>query len=416
MPFISVAQDVYGPPGPDLGPAPLPRPLAIPEQLDRAAAAASISHPLVNAAKAESRALEAEYRGSKWLRYPNLTVEGLATTGGSSFSNSDGITANIALEQPIWTGGRTSAQIESTRANMAAGNDRTKQAAQNIVLDVTQAYYDYALAGERILVLTDSLERHEVLLASIKRRVDNEVSPRTDLILGQSRTAQVQLDLASAEEARESVRLRLFELTGGIVVEPTLQPASFAEALPPEEIALSEALECSPTLSALRNLVDAAQARRDAAKSQLFPQLLIQLSQNEITGARAAFVLRAQTGNGLSAFTAIESADARIQRARAEFNGAERDLREQLRRDYVAVRAARQRVEFGSEAAYATGEIIESYKRQFIVGRRSWLDVMNAVREASIAGLNERAAHVAGASGSARILALTCRWTPENAS
>ena len=125
--------------------------------------------------------------------------------------------------------------------------------------------------------------------------------------------------------------------------------------------------------------------------------------------------MRSQFGNGLSQLAAIDTSDARIKRALAEFGEAERRLREQLRRDYVLVRAARARIEAGVLAADAAAEIIESYQRQFIAGRRSWLDVMNAVREAANARLSESDARVTSAAGTARILAQTCRWRSDGA-
>lgn len=407
------AQDSYGPPAQDAALQRLPAPIAIPDPLDLAAAVAADTHPLVEAAEAEYRALDSEYRGARWLRFPSLTVEGLAATRGSNVADQDGIAANATLEQPVWAGGRISGEINRARANRSVGEDRTAEARRQIVLDVTSAYYDYVLAAERYAVLTDSLEQHQELLAAMGRRVEQEVSPRADLILGQSRTAQVELDLAGAEELRESARYRLMELTGGFDVDPMLPPAGMSDMLPAEEVALGEALGCSPSLAALTNMIGVAEAQKDIARAQLFPQVLLQLSQNEITGTRAAVVLRAQTGNGLSQLSAIDSSDARIQRAMAEFGEAERRLRETLRRDYVVVRSSRQRIETGVLAADAAAEIIESYQRQFIAGRRSWLDVMNAVREASTARLSEADARVAAAAGTARILAHSCRWQPE---
>lgn len=403
---------LYGPAAPDAVPPRGPAPPAVPEPLDRAAAIAAATHPLVGAAEAESRALEAEYRGARWLRYPSLSVEALAVTGGSSVADTDGLAANVALEQPIWAGGRLGGEIARARASLAVGEDRVGEAARDIVLEVTGAYYDAVLAAERSTVLGDSLIRHRDLVASIERRVAQEVSPLADLTLGRSRTAQVELDLASAQELRDSAQARLLELTGGVAVEPVMPPAGIAAALPPEEQALGEALACSPTLEALTGLVDVAEAQRRIARGQLFPQVLLQLSQNEITGARAAVVLRAQTGNGLLLLTGIESADARIQRALAEFGEAERQLRERLRRDYIAMAAAERRIASGVLAADTAAEIIASYQRQFIAGRRSWLDVMNAVREAASARLSENEARVGAAAAAARILALTCRWQP----
>lgn len=407
------AQDyAYGPASPDAPASVLEVPVGIPESLNRAAAIAAQTHPLVGAVEAEGQALEAELRGARWRRFPNLTVEVLAVTKGNSLIDSNGIAANLVLEQPIWAGGRIDAEIDQARANLAAGQNRVGEAERDIILEVTSAYYDYVLAVARANVLVQSLHQHRKLLDSINRRVEREVSPLIDYTLGRSRTAQVELDLASVRELQERARARLLELTGGVDVGPVLPTVGVDDMLPPEGLALSEALACSPTLATLTHLVDVAEAQKRATRGRILPQLLFQLSQNENTGARAAIVFRAQTGNGLSQLAALDSTNARIQRALAEFGDAERHLRERLRREYILSRTARQRIEFGVLAADTSEEIIASYRRQFIAGRRSWLDVMNAVREAANARLSEEGARVAAAASTARILALTCRWDP----
>ncbi|MCP5397075.1 MAG: TolC family protein [Sphingomonadaceae bacterium] len=402
----------YGPVD-DLAKADRPEPpLAIPPQLDRAASLAAATHPLVGGAQAEADALEAETRGARWARFPSLSAEALAATSGSNVADRDGLALNAALEQPIWYGGRISGEIDRAEANQLAGEGRVDAARQGIVFRVIQAYYDYAMAEERLSVLRFSLRQHNELLASIGRRVEQEVSPRADLTLGRSRTAQVELDLATAEEMRDNARTRLLELTGGVVIDPVLPLPDVADLLPPEDLALAEAMACDPNLGVLTHLVTAAEAQSDIARAQLLPQLLLQLSQNEITGARAALVLRMRLGPGGAQLASIESADARIKRALADYGDAERQVREQLRRDYIVVRAARARIDAGVLAADAADQIVESYRRQFIAGRRSWLDVMNAVREAASARLTASDARVMAAMGSARILARTCRWQP----
>lgn len=402
----------YGPLVDDKARPATPPPLAIPDPLDRAAALAVDTHPQVRAAQAEVSALTSEKRGAEQLRFPRASVEVLAATEGSSFADEDGLALNAILEQPLWSGGRVDGQIERAGASLRAGQDRLGEARNTIILRVIQAYYDYARAQARYGILDASLGKHRELLAAIGRRVDQGVSPRADLTLGRSRTAQVELDLAIAGETRDSGRVRLAELTGVEDLPAVLPLASAAEMLPPEEIALDEALGCSPQLAALTDLVDVARAQRRIAKSEVWPEVVLQLSQNEITGARAAVVLRAQFGNGLSQFRAVDAADARIQRAIAEFGEAERQLREQLRRDYVLIRAASARIDAGVLAADTATEIIASYRRQFVAGRRSWLDVMNATREAAGAQLSEADARVVVAESTARILALTCRWQP----
>ena len=391
---------------------PQPLPIAIPDSLDRAAAIAATTHPIVEGTEAEAQALEAELRAARAGYYPRLSVEALAATSGSSFADQDGLALNATIEQPVWAGGRISGDIARARASFNAGQNGVQDSRRQIVLQVVSAYYDLVRATERSQILSDSLQQHRVLLESITRRVDQEVSPLTDLTLGRSRTAQVELDLAVNEELRETALARLIELTGGEVVVPVLPPSAVAETLPPENIALDDALLCDPGLAALTDRIVAAEARSDIARAQILPQLLLQLSQNEITGTRAAMVLRLQLGNGVSQLAAIDSSDARVKVALAEFGEAQRRLREQMRRDYIQVRAARARVDAGILASDTADSIIESYKRQFIAGRRTWLDVMNAVREAASARLSESDARVIAAQSSARILSNSCRWQP----
>lgn len=404
---------LYGPPAETMAGAQGQLPVAIPEPLDRAASIAVASHPLVDSAEAEADALAAELRGARWGRYPSLSVEALIATRGSSIADSDGIALNAAIEQPIWSGGRIDSEIDRAEASLRAGESRVDATQRELVLRVIDAYYNVLFGDQRLAVLRDSLDQHRRLLESIGRRVEQEVSPLADLTLGRSRTSQVELDLSSTQEARDDAALRLSQLTGGAEITPTLPLPSAIELLPPEEIALDEALACDPSLAALTSLVAAAEARSDGARAQLWPQVLLQLSQNEITGARAALVVRMQLGRGGSQFAAIASADARIRRALADFGEAERQAREDLRRDYIIVRNARDQIRTGGAAADAADQIVASYQRQFIAGRRSWLDVMNAVREAAGARLTESDARVMAAMATTRILARTCRWQPQ---
>ncbi|RJY10073.1 TolC family protein [Aurantiacibacter aquimixticola] len=232
---------MYGPLVDAASPIALPAPIAIPDPLDRAAVLAAATHPLVDAAEAEAEALGAELRAARWGRYPSASVEALAATEGSSFADEDGIALNAVLKQPLWAGWRITNEIDRARASLMVGLNRVDEAERDIVLRVTSAYHDYVLSAERADALETSLAEHNELLGAIGRRVEREVSPLADLTLGRSRTAQVELDLASAAEARDSALIRLLALTGGGAVNPEMPPRGVSDSLPLEEIALSEA-------------------------------------------------------------------------------------------------------------------------------------------------------------------------------
>jgi adhesin transport system outer membrane protein len=49
--------------------------------------------------------------------------------------------------------------------------------------------------------------------------------------------------------------------------------------------------------------------------------------------------------------------------------------------DFTLVQAAQGRLEGLGSATRASVEVLDSYERQFLAGRKQWLDLMNAARE-----------------------------------
>ncbi len=387
-------------------------PSSIPVPLAQAVARSLEQSPIVLVGLAELAALEADLRTARWQRYPNLTAELLAVTGGSNAADTDGLAVNLALEQPIWAGGAINSQVDAARFNVDVGRNALREARFNILFAVIQSYYDAVLAFERVKVIETGLEEHRILVGSIERRVRAEVSPMADLTLARSRLTQLEVELTTAREIGQNAMLSLSEFVGAEVERPILSNGGEAANIPVQPMAMAEMMSCSPTIDRLRSEIDVAQAQASTARRSLFPQLLFQLSQNEITGARAALVLRAQTGNGLSRLSAADSAEARVDQAIAQLGQADREGRTRLGAEYITLRSNQQRSDAGAEASRAAGALLASYRRQFVAGRRSWLDVLNAAREVTSARASESDARVNAAASATRILALSCRWRP----
>lgn len=388
-------------------------PADLPNELLDAVNQSLAQSPIVIARLAEVAALRADQRTAERLRYPNLTAELLAATRGSTIADADGLAVNLALEQPIWAGGAIDGQIDAARATREAGGHALREARFNILLAVVDAYYDALLASERIRVLEQGIAEYRTLVVSIERRVAQEVSPYADLTLALSRLTQLEVDLVAAREINEEALLRLAEFVGGPVADPVMPDADLAAMVPDEALAVRDMMSCSPGLDRLGSEIDAAEARVRTARGNIWPQILLQLSQNEITGARAAIVLRAQTGNGLSRLTEVDSAEARVDQAIAELGQADREMRTRIRREYVALRSSRLRADAAGQANQAASDLLASYQRQFVAGRRSWLDVLNAAREVIDARVSQTDAEVLAAASATRIEALACRWRPE---
>jgi adhesin transport system outer membrane protein len=404
----------YGPPpDSDVAIAPVAAPPGIPPALLEAAATATENYPTIRNAEAELRASRADLRGARWQRFPTLSVEALALTQGRKGIAGSGITANIVGEQPIYNFGRVDGTIDRAQAAMFARVAALDETAQEVALDVSDSFYNLALAARRQAVLEDGLEQHRALLQTIQNRVRQEVSPQADLDLAMSRVAQLEQDLEQAKAARNSSLARLIQLVGTTTQDFGNVPEYDKVTMhPADKGAMARALNCDPKLARLRSQVLIAQADAKVAKASIMPQLLGQVTHNEITGTRAGIVLRAQAGPGLSKFAESDAARTRIDAAVFNVSSAERELREALQQDFINNRSARERVEANSQASLTSQLVTESYRRQFITGRRTWLDVMNASREATNSKLSMAEAETSAMASNAHIWLRTCGWQP----
>jgi adhesin transport system outer membrane protein len=408
---------VYGPPAAageiiartDIG-VPLP---GIPGELHRVVAVAVFSHPQIRAAEAQIKAAGYDIRSAKWSRFPSLSVEAMAITRGSANASQDGTVLNVVVEQPIWAGGRTTAIINRAEAQFLVQRAGLGEVVRDLALRVVQAYFDVAQSTRRIELYKDALAKHGELVETIERRVAQQISPRSDLDLAKARTAQVQQQLALAVAQRSAGFNSLVELTGEAAPALNDVPLYDRGLIQPDvDQAVAKALECDPRIARLSAQSILAHAEQRSARAALFPQLVGQLSSNELLGQRVGIALRAQTGNGLSQVAAAQGAAARALASESGISTAQREVREAIRLDLLNNAAARERAGQSSAAASSSRAVIDSYKRQFIAGRRTWLDVMNALQEYTTTRLAVLDAETTAQLTAARIALRTCAWEP----
>jgi adhesin transport system outer membrane protein len=88
-------------------------------------------------------------------------------------------------------------------------------------------------------------------------------------------------------------------------------------------------------------------------------------------------------GPGLSVLSAVEAANSRIATAEQAVLTHERQLVQQVRSAWAEWLAQRQQIDPVRKIARASDEVVASYLRQYQVGRKTWLDVLNAQREST---------------------------------
>jgi|HigsolmetaAR201D_1030396.scaffolds.fasta_scaffold01418_2 Outer membrane protein len=370
------------------------------------------THPSADAARAEVEAARAELSGSRWMRFPAISVETFSDQrdGGS-------VSTSLQVDQPLWTSGRVTAQVRQSKSRLEAALASLDAVCLDLALRTVQAYVDLLSLRRRSEILDESVQEHRKLVDSMRRRVEQQISPASELQLAQSRMRQTESEALQTRAAAEVALLRLRELTGAD--DLTINARwNYADELPLPDVAtlVDGAVRFDPQRRRADAEADIAEAEVAIRKSELMPHVSARyvryLGDDRTREDQLGFVLRLQTNGGLSRVSAIGAARQRERAARRAVDSADRRQRELILSELTSYSAAQLRVQAGREAAQAAESVTESFLRQFAAGRRTWPEVLNAVREAVTARLNQVEAETAAFGSYTRLLLLSGQWRP----
>lgn len=378
----------------------------VPPALEEAVNIVTEKYPSALSGRAALKAAASDVKTAKWLRFPTLN-------GNLQYLDDNASPLpQLVVEAPIWAGGRLTANIRRAKAREDASSAQYIETVLDLATTTSQAYFEIARLTEREQLLESSLKEHQALVATMERRVAQEISPLADLELARSRAAQIEQDYTNTVAQRRSTLRLLAEL----IADPTYDlgpiPTYRPEAMIDNRDALEEqAVAYSPSIQRLRAEADIARAELDTRRATIFPQLNAQYSYDDIFGSRVGVIVRAQN-TGPGQFSEVNSARLRIQSSLEAIRVEEQQLRRDIETALIQYEAAKRRAEISLSAASTASRVSASYTRQFIAGRRSWLDVMNALREAVSAEIARSDAEVTVMATATQLLLQSGRWRP----
>lgn len=348
--------------------------------LDRLLSQTLGKHPLVQEKRAAQAAAQADVDAAEWQRYPSPSVEATSASGQDQGGNI------LRIDQPLWTGGRITANIDLARARHEAASAVVSEVQLDLAYKVVAATSEVWRQTRRRQAQQATVQEHERLRDMIQRRVDQEVSSVADQRLANARLLAVRNDLSLTVLSLDTALLQLTQLAGE-PVQTLVEQGLDSDASPPElALVVFEALSSSPTLRRLNMESRQAELDIDVRKAAYQPQLLLRYQNSRINGVndqQGLLVLQAQPGAGLSAYSAVLASQARRDGARSAKEAAERDLRERATQLWREWASAHDRASNASEARSMAQDVSASYARQYTAGRKTWLDTLNAAREAT---------------------------------
>lgn len=352
---------------------------------------ASYAYPLTQSAAREVDAAASEQQAARWQRFPTPSFQSQTPQDRSKYNTIN----RLAVEQPLFAGGRIDAGIDAADSRYVSGQSRYRQVAQDTAIRLVNTWYDWQRNQARQVVLQDSVDAHRQLKEQIERRAAEGVSPVADRTLAVARLSQTQSELAQAQSATRTAYAQLTQLAGLHLTTFTstalTSKASEGTSTPPPAEWREMALARDPQLAKLTADLEAAAADIRVKRGQLYPAFSLRY-ENDLSGpqngSRVFLQVSAQPGAGLSSVAGIDAAIARREAAFDARRTAALELEQTLDIDFADHASAVDRLEVAKLLRQSTQDVAESYSRQFVTGRKSWLDVLNAVREAVSARLS----------------------------
>lgn len=354
--------------------------------------AAVAVHPSVQSQQAQAAAAQADVATARqqFLPTPSISVEQVSS---ASTDSSYGNRANVQLyrlQQPLWTGGRLTAALDKAQSNAQAAAEGVSDTRQQMALRAIQAWSEWLSAQLRIKAQGQSIEAHRRLLGVVERRVNEGAMAPAELSLTQSRLDQAQA-LGQTYQAQEKVaRLKLVQLLGRPLM-PGEQPELVrAPAVCAAHELQTLAVQTSGALARARAQRDALDHEFHERRGELMPEVYVRLERQHgpaafgastATNNRIFVGLSSRLGAGLSNLTVLQSLEKRREALQAEHEALTRNLLEAVQSDHEQWLSVTARLPLLQQAFERTQQTTQAWDRQFLAGRRSWVEVMNAARE-----------------------------------
>ena len=370
--------------------------------LDAAIGAALAHDPSITIADADRDAAGGRVTQARAGGLPSVKVSGsigvgqLDMRGFFNFGNNSvtPAAAQASIEQPLFSGGRVTAEKDRARAGLAAAEASRINARGQLAAAVAAAY------GEVLTTATmvESLRRLRDQTVEINRqaglRFKAGESPSTDVSQAAARLAEAQGGLAAAEGAQATARARYRNLVGEDPVGLAPLPAG-----PPAPTTLDEAIALagtnSPDIAKAEAALAAARAANRGAQAERMPtvgafaeagivrdQFFPNYSANAATvGVRANW----QLYNGGRTGGRITETNAEARAAEARVRAARQQVEEQVITLFERLRTAQLVAVAAADQARASEQARISVAHEVRVGMKPQLDLLDAEREAALA-------------------------------
>ncbi|MDB5701484.1 MAG: hypothetical protein JWL66_1683 [Sphingomonadales bacterium] len=323
----------------------------------------------------------------------NRSIEGRASsrfspvnTGASSTNDNQ---AEFSITQPLYTGGRATADRRVAEANVHSAREGLRSTEGDLLLEVITAYVDVRRFGAALEVWKASSTELEKITTEVEaRQIAGELT-RTDIAQAESQLVIAREQVVVSEESLEAARADYAELVGQnpgfLDVEPALPdlPSSAATAFDLAESRNPELSRSRYAELASRNDIIAARAagrptvslRGSASLSGVAVPYYLHDQDQGYTG-RVVFALPLSAGGRTASL--VRQAEDRNSSDRWKIESTRRALYRNVSNAWNQMVTSRRQSALLTEQRHAAEIQLDGMISEYRVGLRSTFDVLYA--------------------------------------
>jgi len=308
----------------------------------------------------------------------------------SSFSRS---ATSLTLSQMLYDGFATRDEMRRLDHVQLTRFYELLDSTEVTALETVRAYYDILRTRKLYLLTEDNFVYHRTVFEQIQNKVKAGVGRRVDLEQAAGRLALSEANLVTDNANIHDVSARFHRLVGELPPKEMSKPAPLAKLIPANaaEAHLSTGIEFHPAILASVENVRAAQFDLDQRKAKYQPRVDFRLSQTDGTNTggvigrnsdtAAELVLNWNLFNGGSDRARASQFAERLNNTKYLRDKTCRDIRQTLAIAYNDVWKLTEQIRFLEQHQLAIEKARGAYQKQFDIGQRSLLDLLDTENE-----------------------------------
>ena len=301
--------------------------------------------------------------------------------------------AQLNVRQLVFDGFNTRNEHKNQQSRHRSATHRADSVSENIALEVIRAYLD-VLKQDKILALANqTLATHQDVYDKMQKRADSGVGSKADLDQIASRLALSKNNVISQTANLLDAKTNFQRVAGRYPdVAELIIPSSLSQNLPGTvEEAINTAADNHPLLKSAVADIDAVNYQYEQTKSGFYPQFHIEVERDlndnidgiegQVDDLKVMLRMRYNLYRGNSDQARKQQFAHLVEKAKQIRNNTRRQVEQEVRLAWVARDAINSQVPVLEDYVTDAQQTKEAYVKQFDLGRRTLLDLLNTENE-----------------------------------